>query len=203
MTAIALPPAAPAKPEAISLAPSSKSADQEPKKPSVPQQGNIQQPATVTNTPQQPPSQSPVTSVPSPLEGARVTALLDINRLLLHSIITLQTTSKPAISDPPETSDPSKSAQSQQSRPRHLTNPYYTDYMRRLQSNLAYLACIADRPHKPQNPIPAFPAIMETPALRKAEAEAEGDAEREKELRQKYESLKELWPDWKGDMKKG
>lgn len=74
--------------------------------------------------------------------------------------------------------------------------------MRRLQSNLAYLACIADRPHKPQNPIPPFPAIMETPAPRKAEPEAEGDDEREKELRVKYESLKELWPDWKGDVKK-
>ncbi len=35
--------------------------------------------------------------------------------------------------------------------------------MRRLQSNLAYLAAIADRSHKPSSQIPAHPAIMSAP----------------------------------------
>jgi hypothetical protein len=37
--------------------------------------------------------------------------------------------------------------------------------MRRLQSNLAYLAAIADRAHKPSSQIPAHPAIMSAPPL--------------------------------------
>lgn len=208
MTATALPPVAPIKSEAVTPAPPSEPADQQPRGPSAPQQASTQQPAitqpiTTTNPPQQTPTQSPTTAAPSPLESARVTALLDINRLLLQSIFSLQSPTKPATSETPDATDPGQAVQPQQGRPRHLANPHYSDYMRRLQSNLAYLACIADRPHKPQNPIPSFPAIMETPVQRKAEASSEGDAEREKELRQKYESLRELWPDWKGDIKKG
>jgi len=37
--------------------------------------------------------------------------------------------------------------------------------MRRLQSNLAYLAAIADRSHKPSSQIPPHPAIMSAPIL--------------------------------------
>jgi len=37
--------------------------------------------------------------------------------------------------------------------------------MRRLQSNLAYLAAIADRAHKPSSQIPSHPAIMNAPVL--------------------------------------
>lgn len=37
--------------------------------------------------------------------------------------------------------------------------------MRRLQSNLAYLAAIADRSHKPSSQIPPHPAIMYAPAI--------------------------------------
>jgi hypothetical protein len=37
--------------------------------------------------------------------------------------------------------------------------------MRRLQSNLAYLAAIADRSHKPSSQIPPHPAIMSAPPL--------------------------------------
>jgi len=37
--------------------------------------------------------------------------------------------------------------------------------MRRLQSNLAYLAAIADRSHKPSSQIPAHPAIMSAPPI--------------------------------------
>ncbi|KAL8785576.1 MAG: hypothetical protein Q9195_008594 [Heterodermia aff. obscurata] len=223
MTAPSLPPASPIKPEAFTPAPAAPAAVpaeptfQEPKKPSAPQTVNTQQqqqqPATMPSatapssnpqaltTPAQ--SQSPTAAAPSPLEAARVTALLEINRLLLYSIFAIQTPPpKPTAPDTSSSSSSDATKPAPPARPSHQTNPHYTDYMRRLQSNLAYLACIADRPHKPQNPIPPFPAIMETPAQRKAEAEAEGDDERERELRMKYESLKELWPDWKGDVKK-
>jgi hypothetical protein len=37
--------------------------------------------------------------------------------------------------------------------------------MRRLQSNLAYLAAIADRAHKPSSQIPPHPAIMSAPPM--------------------------------------
>ncbi len=37
--------------------------------------------------------------------------------------------------------------------------------MRRLQGNLAYLAAIADRSHKPSSQIPAHPAYMSAPPL--------------------------------------
>lgn len=203
MTTTTLPPVVPLNPEAVTPGPLSDPAGQESRKFTAPQPVNTHQSANAPNPPQQTPTQSPTAPAPSPLEAARVTALLDINRLLLHSIFSLQTPAKPVTTDSSDLADPSKPVQPQQARPRHLANPHYSDYMRRLQSNLAYLACIADRPNKPQNPIPAFPAIMETPAQRKPESDAEGDAEREKELRQKYESLKELWPDWKGDQKKG
>jgi hypothetical protein len=37
--------------------------------------------------------------------------------------------------------------------------------MRRLQANLAYLAAIADRTHKPSSQIPAHPAIISAPVF--------------------------------------
>lgn len=62
--------------------------------------------------------------------------------------------------------------------------------MRRLQSNLAYLAGIAERATKPQNVL-QYPAIMEEPTA--------GESEDGKEkLRELYGRLRELWPDWKG-----
>ena len=86
-----------------------------------------------------------------------------------------------------------------QSSPNPPSSPHYVDYMRRLQSNLAYLASVADRPHKPLNPIPAWPMIMNPPA-RKGGEEINGgeESEAETEVRERYEGLKELWPEWKG-----
>ena len=61
--------------------------------------------------------------------------------------------------------------------------------MRRLQSNLAYLAGIAERVTKPQNVL-KYPAIMESPSV--------GEPEEGKEsLREMYVRLRELWPDYK------
>lgn len=67
--------------------------------------------------------------------------------------------------------------------------------MRRLQSNLAYLAGIAERATKPQNVL-QFPAIMEEPTA----GETEDGKEKLKEL---YGRLRELWPEWKSKQTSG
>lgn len=64
--------------------------------------------------------------------------------------------------------------------------------MRRLQSNLAYLAAIVDRPHRPPEKIPENPAIME------ALPEIAGNTISEESLqglKDLYKSLRELFPD--------
>ena len=75
-------------------------------------------------------------------------------------------------------------------------NKDYLEYMRRLQANLAYLASIADKAHKPWNAIPQFPAILEPPPPL-GEAEDGGEKAEKKSIRQLYGRLKELWPDYK------
>ncbi|KAL9599412.1 MAG: hypothetical protein Q9219_003849 [cf. Caloplaca sp. 3 TL-2023] len=78
----------------------------------------------------------------------------------------------------------------------------YVEYMRRLQANLAYLACVADRNHKPQNAIPPFPAILEAPNL----PPPPDTASKEKKLLDRrareridrlYAILRDLWPEYK------
>jgi hypothetical protein len=87
--------------------------------------------------------------------------------------------------------------------------------MKRLQSNLAYLAAIADRSHKPSSQIPAHPAIMLAPSIKprttnsvsssspKTEDRADGmedkkpdtsDAERIETLKDYYKQLQALFP---------
>ena len=60
----------------------------------------------------------------------------------------------------------------------------YCRCMRRLQSNLAYLASIADRSHKPASAIPSAPAIMDAPPQYPSFEEL-------------YAKLRELFPDAK------
>jgi hypothetical protein len=65
--------------------------------------------------------------------------------------------------------------------------------MRRLQANLAYLAIIVDRPHKPLSQIPAYPVIMEPlPPM----AGAAISDESIHAIRDLYTRLKELYPDY-------
>ena len=72
----------------------------------------------------------------------------------------------------------------------YLTKPL--SCMRRLQSNLAYLASISDRPHKPVGTIPPCPAIMDAPPPVEGNAISdEGMAG----LRSQYEHLRSLYPD--------
>lgn len=137
---------------------------------------------------------APAPQPPSPFEAQRVSALLEINRFLLLELSSLVT--KPTSPSETAPGDPTKTPQS---RPNPQSSPHYVDYMRRLQSNLAYLASVADRPHKPQNSIPPWPAIMDPPARKGAEVQGGGEeSEVEKGVRERYEGLKELWPEWKG-----
>lgn len=96
--------------------------------------------------------------------------------------------------------------------------------MRRLQSNLAYLAAIADRSHKPSSQIPPHPAIMTAPSItskpplkfpfpdesetkeedsgeKKKEKEEEPDEDRVEVLKDQYKRLQDLFPgvDFKKD----
>lgn len=57
--------------------------------------------------------------------------------------------------------------------------------MRRLQANLSYLAQLAEKNHKPGQPIQPGPAIMSPPAT-------------PVELAKLYTKLQELFPGWKG-----
>lgn len=65
--------------------------------------------------------------------------------------------------------------------------------MRRLQSNLAYLAFAADRAYKPADQIPRFPAIMEPPSAVPGNMISD---ESMAELRTMYEKMKELFPEY-------
>ncbi|KAL8709435.1 MAG: hypothetical protein Q9220_005818 [cf. Caloplaca sp. 1 TL-2023] len=244
------------------------------------------QPMTVSTAKPTPPS---APAVPTPgvgpgkssppstsLESQRVTALLDLNRILLQEVVALQTENKTAppaaptaqqTSPTPATSDPSTTTTNppqQQTKPdpnepttdsspakdatappsnnsnnttnklpqqpppsKIIASKEYIEYMRRLQANLAYLASVADRHHKPGNAVPQFPAIMEPPssvtapplpttnnssggggggggsnsnAKDGAEAEEGGSTGREgrEHMRQLYTRLRELWPEYKG-----
>ena len=62
--------------------------------------------------------------------------------------------------------------------------------MRRVQANLAYLAAIADRAHKPPEKIPARPAIMDTLPSIQGNQMSESSLS---ELKDLYKSLKDLY----------
>ena len=179
----------------------------------------------------QPPLQSPPPAVPSPLETQRVTLLLEINRVLLLEVMDLQSTGKINIPGQPQPSPPSQSPSDTAPKPDNTTsttpdgaaavpkpqpqtaqqaaaqlkavNKNYLEYMRRLQANLAYLASIADRAHKPWNAIPQFPAILEPPPPTSTtmttvgEGEEAGEKAEKKSIRELYGRLKELWPEYK------
>ncbi|KAL8905474.1 MAG: hypothetical protein Q9207_002628 [Kuettlingeria erythrocarpa] len=190
--------------------------------------------------------------VPPGLEAQRVSALLELNRVLLQEVVrdvasqdarktgsnpppaqpnlpsTTAEASTPAISqskaDMTASTNPGKDSVAEESKPASTSQPpsqqpqgqsqkvphtkEYVEYMRRLQANLAYLASVADRHHKPGNAVPPFPAIMEAPNLpspsekqREAEKDIEGDdvdADGRASIRGLYGKLRELWPEYKG-----
>lgn len=72
--------------------------------------------------------------------------------------------------------------------------------MQRLQANLAYLAAIADRSHKPSSQIPSHPAIMVAPMLSSKTLMAPEVTHTEKEEidEANKENLKELYKQLQG-----
>ena len=97
-------------------------------------------------------------------EKVRMTALLDINSTLLEEIVGLQKAGKTSTSSNPDGTGPPKPTQE------------FIDCMRRLQANLAYLACITDK----QKRIPA-PVILSPPPSVPG-------------LNESYQKLNELFP---------
>ncbi|KAI9737461.1 MAG: hypothetical protein M1834_009616 [Cirrosporium novae-zelandiae] len=119
----------------------------------------------------------------------RVSALLELNTVLLQEVVNLQTQGK-VLSQ----SDPGKDAMvNGQTGPngmnKRVYSQEYVECMRRLQANLAYLANLADRAHKPAAPTPAGPAIMEPPPT--------NVKLNHNELGLLYDKLKKLFPDAK------
>ncbi|MCJ1364864.1 hypothetical protein MMC16_003981 [Acarospora aff. strigata] len=124
-------------------------------------------------------------------EKSRVSTLLEINRLLLQEVVDLQAQNKVSVPNQSPTQQtpipiqPQGQAQGQESdtnKPKHSQE--FIECMRRLQSNLAYLASIADRSHKPASAIPNAPAIMEAPPQYPS-------------FEDSYAKLRELFPDAK------
>ncbi|KAN0104835.1 hypothetical protein V8E51_010580 [Hyaloscypha variabilis] len=115
-------------------------------------------------------------------EKERVTLLLEINRELLQECMRLnsiaeakaqaeteknEAASATASPNGPQKDKEEKEKEKAEKPPPKQTRDYltreYYECMRRLQCNLAYLAAIADRSHKPSSQIPAHPAIMFAP----------------------------------------
>merc|ERR1711977_736487 len=97
------------------------------------------------------------------------TLLLEINKELLLEVMKIQAAQAAQVeakkeesglaATSPEGGDKEKT---EKSKP---TSRDYFECMRRLQANLAYLAAIADRSHKPDSQIPRHPATMTAPPL--------------------------------------
>lgn len=128
--------------------------------------------ATQTPPGQQPQQQqqaAPQSPAAAARERARVTALLDINSALLQELLNLQAAGKSG--GPPQA--PSTSTPEQSASPASATEPAsassdaprkpsqeYVECLKRLQSNLVYLASVTDRSKKP---VTAAPAILSPP----------------------------------------
>ncbi|PBP25232.1 putative endo-1,3(4)-beta-glucanase [Diplocarpon rosae] len=147
-------------------------------------------------------------------EKERVTILLNINQQLLMEVISQQAShaevkkddltsvSSPDVAEKSDQERADEKAGGEKGRP--TTREYY-ECMRRLQSNLAYLAAIADRSHKPSSQIPPHPAILVAPVLNSksiagasgASADYEADNEEKDEQAKgndtRGEILKELY----------
>ncbi|OWO97792.1 hypothetical protein B2J93_8903 [Marssonina coronariae] len=155
-------------------------------------------------------------------EKERVTLLLSINQQLLMEVIHQQLAHAEARKDdPPTVSSPDGAEKSEQERADEKaggekgrpTTREYVECMRRLQSNLAYLAAIADRSHKPSSQIPPHPAILVAPGLNPKPVagagaaaadsaagneemgeQASADESRGALLREQYKQLQALFP---------
>jgi len=157
-------------------------------------------------------------------EQERVTLLLDINRELLIEVMLVQATQADAKKEESEGTEEEKT---EKSKKLQASQREYNEYvivllrienyadpfhrcMRRLQANLAYLAAIADKSHKPGAQAPTHPAILTAPPLvpkapsptaspKKESADtiipSEDRGERIETLKTQYKRLQEMFPD--------
>ncbi|KAF2477874.1 uncharacterized protein BDR25DRAFT_250209 [Lindgomyces ingoldianus] len=133
-----------------------------------------------THTPVRAVPQSPVSPVAQAREKERMTTLLEINNLLIKEVVDLQSQGKAGhIGQQPPTQDGKPDGDKQQ------PSKEYVECMRRLQSNLAFLAQNAEKNHKPNQPIQPGPAIMAVPSS-------------PPQLVELYIKLQGLYPRWKG-----
>ncbi|MCJ1398241.1 hypothetical protein MMC11_001438 [Xylographa trunciseda] len=183
------------------------------------QQQQQQQQAQMQHRPQNSMSQKPILQPPlSPAsaerETQRVTILLDINRVLLQEIVQLQaagrvgppsqlpaglqkpgqasSTGTDGDGDTKEEGGANASGDSVANFKNRVQSQEYIQCMRRLQSNLAYLAHIADRLHKPVDQYPRQPAIMDAPIIANSNLSEEGT----QDLKLLYAELVQLYPDY-------
>ncbi|KAF2271364.1 uncharacterized protein EI97DRAFT_462900 [Westerdykella ornata] len=144
-----------------------------------PSQPQVQVPQAMTAQPQ---AQTPIKAQPaSPLspvaqarEKERIQTLLDINMILLREITDLVSQGKGGVVGG------SQDSQQAGEKPAQSPSKEYTDYMRRLQVNLAFLAQTAER--KLTMPGPAIMTPPNSPD----------------ELVKLYLKLQGLFPSWKG-----
>jgi len=97
-------------------------------------------------------------------EKERVSLLLEINKELLLEVMRLQAVQAEAKKEEATEAGEGESADKEKPE-RTAIGKDYIECMRRLQVNLAYLAAIADRSHKPASQVPAHPAVMSAPTL--------------------------------------
>lgn len=223
-----------------------------------------QQPMTATTAKPVPPSNlafstppidpaksAPASTAQPTLEAQRVTALLELNCVLLEEVAkdqaaqkAIQSQQKPQQTSSPSNTDavsrlnseskpdsaatnkqdPDSSTTTDDSKDTTTTNKptqmrsqpqnapsqktpntkEYIEYMRRLQANLAYLASVADRNHKPGNAVQQYPAIMEAPnfppppAPSAKEKKEKSEKDGRESIKELYAKLRELWPEYKG-----
>ncbi|RFU30580.1 hypothetical protein B7463_g5802, partial [Scytalidium lignicola] len=141
-----------------------------PQTPTFPQGPNAGNAGAGVSNPQSPGSEA--------REKERVTLLLEINRELLLESMLLQGLiaegKEAAAAANANATDPqaAEKEKAEKDKAQTMIGKEYLECMRRLQSNLAYLASIADRSHKPSNQIPPHPAIMSAPNLSQKPAKA-------------------------------
>ena len=203
-------------PASTSAAPSSKPAVQ-PSKPvfktpyppqhnpanSTPQRPQLQQtkmttsepsPPATTDSTQSPPIAAHTKTTATEQDTARINALFKINSLICRELIKLQEQglAGPEYQDP---RGPKNQSNSTSSPPNNAANPsskrppLFNDYLRRFQSNLAFLDTFRTRPINPPNTIyPIRPPIMD---VGPSEALAPG-AEAE-DVREAFRDARKLW----------
>ncbi|KAI0996273.1 hypothetical protein K3495_g11907 [Podosphaera aphanis] len=146
--------------------------------------------------------QSPVFEVQ---ERERVTILLNINKELLLELMRLQADHNESRED---ASLSIASDGTEKDKPKTPTSRYYYECMRRLQSNLAYLAARTDR-NKPLNQLPTHPQFMSPPtpssnltqlnsivntSPNSSRNKDEGEVDRIEVIREYYRKLQALYP---------